>query len=52
LADDVPYLFLVYPERLPVVHKKILNVELAPAGLGWNFNNWFIPKPWQEEFAL
>ncbi len=52
IAADVPYVFLVYPERLPVVHKKIANVELAPAGLGWNFNKWFIPRAWQEEFAL
>jgi peptide/nickel transport system substrate-binding protein len=51
IADDVPYIFLVYPERLPVVHKKILNVKMAPAGLGWNFNNWFIPSAWQEELA-
>lgn len=51
IADDVPYVFLVYPERLPVVHKKIMGVELAKAGLGWNFNKWFIPTPWQEELA-
>lgn len=47
IAEDVPYVFLVYPESLPVIHKKILGVELAPAGLGWNFIHWFIPKEWQ-----
>jgi peptide/nickel transport system substrate-binding protein len=47
IADEQPYLFLSVPEALPVVHKKILGVELAPAGLGWNFEKWFIPKAWQ-----
>jgi hypothetical protein len=42
---------LVYPERLPLVHKKIAGVEWSLAGLGWNFNNWFIPKAWQEELV-
>lgn len=47
IAADVPYVFLVHPMSLPVVHKQILGVELAPAGLGWNFINWYIPKAWQ-----
>ncbi|MFN0118139.1 MAG: peptide-binding protein [Elusimicrobiota bacterium] len=45
---DLPYVFLVNPERLPVVHKKILGVETAPAGIGWNFVEWFIPHAWQD----
>jgi peptide/nickel transport system substrate-binding protein len=51
IAADEPYIFLVYPERLPLVHKKIAGVEWSLAGLGWNFNNWFIPKAWQEELV-
>ncbi|MCB4755773.1 MAG: peptide-binding protein [Elusimicrobia bacterium] len=47
IAQDVPYIFLVNPESLVVVHKKILGVEPAPAGLGWNFIHWFVPKAWQ-----
>jgi peptide/nickel transport system substrate-binding protein len=34
IADDVPYVFLVNPMSLPVIHKKLRGVELAPAGLG------------------
>lgn len=49
LAEDVPYVFLVTPESLPVVHKKILGVEKAPAGIGWNFIHWFIPRAWQNK---
>jgi peptide/nickel transport system substrate-binding protein len=48
LSDEQPYLFLSVPESLPVVHKKIRGVEVAPAGIGWNFEQWFIPKVWQD----
>lgn len=47
IADDVPYVFLVYPESLPVYHKKYIGVKQAPAGIGWNFEQWFVPKAWQ-----
>jgi len=49
IAADVPYAFLVVPESLPVVHKKYIGVEQAPAGIGWNFDRWFIPKAWQTD---
>jgi peptide/nickel transport system substrate-binding protein len=53
LAEEQPYLFLVVPESLSVIHKKINGVEMAPAGIGWNFEQWFIPKAFQNtpEFA-
>jgi peptide/nickel transport system substrate-binding protein len=47
IAYDVPYVFLVYPNALPVIHKQLIGVEKAPAGIGWNFEEWFIPKEWQ-----
>ena len=51
IADDVPYVFLVVPESLPVVHKKVIGVEQAPAGIGWNFEDWYMPKAWQDKLA-
>lgn len=51
IADDTPYVFLVVPESLVVVHKKIMGVEQAPAGIGWNFEKWWIPKAWQERLS-
>ena len=45
IADDAPRIFLTVPESLPVVHKKIIGVQQAPAGIGWNFEEWYIPKP-------
>ncbi|HBU69296.1 MAG TPA: peptide-binding protein [Elusimicrobia bacterium] len=43
IFNDIPYIFLYYPEALPVVHKRFKNVEAAPAGIGWNFHKWWVP---------
>jgi peptide/nickel transport system substrate-binding protein len=48
IAEDVPYVFLVSPEALPVVHKKFQNVKQMPGGLTYNFIKWYIPKEWQK----
>jgi peptide/nickel transport system substrate-binding protein len=48
LAEDLPYVFLYYPESLPAVHKRLRGPEVAPAGLGWNFREWFVPKTLQK----
>lgn len=44
IAGDLPYIFLYYPDALPTVHKRFRNVLVAPAGIGWNFREWFVPK--------
>jgi peptide/nickel transport system substrate-binding protein len=44
IADDKPYIFLYYPDSLPVVHKRVRGPEVAPAGLGWNFIHWRIAR--------
>jgi len=44
IAEDLPYIFLYYPEALPVVHKRFAGPEVAPAGVGWNFREWYVPK--------
>ncbi|MBN1823214.1 MAG: peptide-binding protein [Endomicrobiales bacterium] len=44
LAGDIPYVFLYYPESLPVIHKRFIGPEVAPAGLGWNFHKWWVSK--------
>ncbi|MFH1369171.1 MAG: peptide-binding protein [Elusimicrobiota bacterium] len=48
LAQDLPYIFLYYPESMPVVHKRFIGPEVAPAGLGWNFFKWYAPKTQQK----
>lgn len=41
---DAPYIFLYYPESLPVIHKRFIGPEVAPLGLGWNFREWWVPE--------
>jgi peptide/nickel transport system substrate-binding protein len=48
LHDDLAYVFLYYPEDLPVVHKRFIGPEVAPAGIGWNFFKWWVPKQQQK----
>jgi peptide/nickel transport system substrate-binding protein len=45
---DLPYIFLYYPESLPVVHKRFVGVKEAPVGIGWNFQEWYVPKGQQK----
>ncbi|HEX2859695.1 MAG TPA: peptide-binding protein [Alphaproteobacteria bacterium] len=47
LADEQPYLFLYAPEVLMAVQKRIVGVAPAPAGIGYNSWQWYVPKPWQ-----
>ena len=44
MKDDPPCIFLYYPENLVCVHNRFKNVELAPAGIGWNFYQWYVEK--------
>ena len=47
LAEEQPYVFLYYPDALPVVHKRIHGIEPAPAGISYNFIKWYVPKDQQ-----
>ena len=43
IHDDIPYVFLYYPDQLPVVSDRVEGVKLAPLssfGFGWNFEEW------------
>lgn len=47
IHDDIPYIFLYYPDMLPVVHERFEGPRLVPLssfGFGWNFDQWFVPK--------
>jgi len=43
LAEEQPYTFLYISEALPAVSKRFRQVEPAPAGIRYNFNQWFVP---------
>lgn len=44
IAQDYPYIFLYCPEDLLAVHKRFQGVEVAPAGIGWNFREWWVAR--------
>jgi peptide/nickel transport system substrate-binding protein len=44
LASDLPYIFLYCPDSLVALHKRFRGPEVAPAGMGWNFPKWWVPK--------
>lgn len=48
LAEEQPYTFLYVGEALPAVSKRFRGVETAPAGIRYNFNQWFVPEAEQK----
>ena len=44
LAEDQPYTFLYVPEALPIVSARVRGIEPGLAGIGYNFEKWWIPK--------
>lgn len=44
LAEEQPYTFLYVGEALPAVSRRFRGVEAAPAGIRYNFNQWFVPQ--------
>ena len=51
LADDQPLVFLYWRDALPVVSSRIYGIEPGPAGIKWNFPDWFVPKGMQRYTA-
>jgi len=47
LADDQPYVFLYYPDSLWGVASRVRGIKPAPAGIDYNFIDWFVPKALQ-----
>lgn len=44
LAEEQPYTFLFIPYANLAVHKRIKGIEPAPAGIGYNFREWYVPE--------
>ncbi|MDR2386320.1 MAG: peptide-binding protein [Deltaproteobacteria bacterium] len=42
--EEVPYVFLFVPESLTVISKRFMGPQVAPLGLGYNINFWYVPK--------
>lgn len=48
LAEDCPYVFLYVPEALPIIHARFKGIDPGPAGIGYNFIKWYVPKEQQK----
>lgn len=48
LAEDQPYTFLYVPDSLQCIDSRFHGIEPAPAGITYNFNKWYVPKPLQK----
>jgi peptide/nickel transport system substrate-binding protein len=44
IAEEQPYTFLYVPAALPVISSRFRGIEPAPAGIGHNFNRWYVPR--------
>lgn len=42
IADDAPYTFLYFPYARVAVSKRFKGIEPAPAGIGYNFIDWYV----------
>ncbi len=52
LYNEQPYCFLFVPMSLPIYNKKIHGVEVAPAGVGYNYTKWWIPEEFQKKKSI
>jgi len=48
VAADLPYIFLYCPDSLLTIHKRFRGPQVAPIGMGWNFDRWYVPKKEQK----
>ena len=47
LAEEQPLIFLYFKDVLPAVSSRVRGVKPEPAGIGYNFIDWFVPKQLQ-----
>lgn len=48
LAEEQPYTFLFIPEALPAVASRFHGIEPTPAGIRYNFEQWYVPQALQK----
>ncbi len=44
IAEEAPYTFLFVPYALPAVNRRVKGIEPAPAGIGYNLIDWYVPE--------
>ena len=48
LAEDQPYTFLYIPMSLEAIHKRFQGIKPAAIGIGYNIEEWWVPKKMQK----
>jgi peptide/nickel transport system substrate-binding protein len=48
IAEDQPYTFLFVQDALPIISSRFQGIVPAPAGIGYNFIKWYVPKELQK----
>lgn len=48
LAEEQPYTFLYVSDALPAVSSRFRGIETAPAGIRYNFTEWYVPEELQK----
>ncbi len=48
IAEDQPYTFLYIPYSLPAVHKRFKGLTVSRVKIGWNPEQWYVPKAQQK----
>ncbi len=48
LQEEQPYLWLFAPKSLIAMHKRFKNITPAPAGISYNFKDWYVPTSQQK----
>lgn len=43
IHDDIPYVFLFYPEALVTIHGRFKGVKQTKLGVTWNMEEWYTP---------
>jgi peptide/nickel transport system substrate-binding protein len=51
LAEDLPMLFLYFKDELPAVSSRFHGIKVAPAGILYNFTEWYVPRKLQRYTA-
>ncbi len=44
IAEEAPYTFLFSPYSLPAVSRRVKGIVPAPAGIGYNLIEWYVPE--------
>jgi peptide/nickel transport system substrate-binding protein len=50
-ADELPVVFLYFRDALPAVARRVHGIKEAPAGIRYNFPEWYVPQDHQRYTA-